>query len=77
MTTQCPGLREPAQTGILTNIALAPFLDSGLRRNDDEEKASWIAIPITPVIPTDLLPGNILVARPCVIPAKAGIQWFI
>ena len=45
--------------------------------NDDEEKARWIAITIAPVIPTDLLHGNIPAARPFVIPAKAGIQWFI
>ena len=50
------------------------LLDPSFRWNDNEEKASWIAIPITSVIPTDLLPGNIQAIRPCVIPAKAGIQ---
>ena len=37
---------------MLTSTPPAPFLDSSLRWNDDEEKAMWIAIPIVSVIRT-------------------------
>ena len=49
-------------------------MQAGLRRNDNEEKASWIAIPIASFIQTGPLPGNTLNHAPFVIPAQAGIQ---
>ena len=73
MTTQCVAQRT-GKSQSAPNIPPAPFLDSGLRRNNDRGGTDFLADPYFDCY----LVSRIVISHTTlfVIPAKAGIQWF-